>query len=293
MLIVGALQQLLELAVQRAVVARRLARSALGARGAEAVLNDFEDDSGLGRGLSAPPGRALLASVLLRPVAPPGSLYACTAAAALAACDACEGVAGVRAGVKWPNDLVAGPPGATAKLAGILAESDPGAPGGPPGSVAVVVGVGMNVDWAPEGATCVAALAAPGAGAPPTVPALLDALLDALARRVPLLDAEEGRAEVLGSLRERCVTLGRPVRVEAAGKGVVTGTAVRIDARGRLVVAAHAPQGGTGGAEVTVAAGEPSLDAHGRSRGRPDARAAGSWGNHPVSRLPPASWTTG
>lgn len=235
-----------------------LAEARAGARaGLVAVTDHQEAGRGrMGRRWEAPPGRALLASVLLRPVAPLGSLYACTAAAALAACDACEAVAGVRAGVKWPNDLVAGEPGTEAKLAGILAESDADAPGGPPGSVAVVVGVGLNALWAPEGATSLAALASPRRAAGLRVPALLDALLAALGTLVPKLDGPEGRGEIIDALRLRCVTLGRDVRVDVAGGEPVTGTAVRIDEQGHLVVACHDPGGGTGGPERSVAAGD-------------------------------------
>lgn len=229
--------------------------------GAPAGLVAVTEHQGAGRGRmgrrwEALPGRALLASVLLRPVAPLGSLYACTAAAALAACDACEAVAGVRVGVKWPNDLVAGEPGATAKLAGILAESDAGAPGGPPGSVAVVVGIGLNADWAPEGGISLSALAGPRRAAAVRVPALLAALLDALAPRVAQLDRREGRTEILDALRRRCVTLGHEVRVDVTGAAPVTGTAVRIDDQGHLVVACHDPGKGPGGPELVVAAGD-------------------------------------
>jgi BirA family biotin operon repressor/biotin-[acetyl-CoA-carboxylase] ligase len=97
----------------------------------------------LGRRWEAPPGTCLLVSVLLRPVLEPGQLHLCTSAVALAAADACAAVAGVSPAVKWPNDLLV----RGRKLAGVLAESDPAAPGGPEGSVAVVVGVGCNVDW--------------------------------------------------------------------------------------------------------------------------------------------------
>jgi BirA family biotin operon repressor/biotin-[acetyl-CoA-carboxylase] ligase len=226
----------------------------------------------LGRRWEAPPGTALLASVLLRPLAPPGSLYACTAAVALAAADACRTAAGVDPGIKWPNDLVVPARGGTPKLAGVLAEADPASPGGRAGSVAVVTGVGLNVAWAPEGATCVLAqlaASAPGRaagpsgagsdpGAPPggraagaLVEGLLAAWLDALGPRVPLLDTAEGRAAVIAELRGRCVTVGQRVRVDLGGGRVVTGTAVRVDTEGRLVLAP-----GGGAAETVVATGD-------------------------------------
>ncbi|MGH8982064.1 MAG: biotin--[acetyl-CoA-carboxylase] ligase, partial [Acidimicrobiales bacterium] len=182
-----------------------------------------------GRRWEAPPGRCLLASVLLRPVAPLGSLYAVTAAVALAAADACEDVSGVVAGVKWPNDLVVG----DRKLAGILAEADAAAPGGTEGSVAVVVGIGCNVSWddAP-GATCLAAHwdreVAPDA--------LLTAFLEQLAPRVARLDSQDGRRETVAELRRRCVTVGRDVRVEREGLAALDGLATGLDDDGHLLV---------------------------------------------------------
>src|SRR4029453_7351468 len=70
----------------------------------------------------SPPGGSLLLSVLLRPPAgvagaatmaaaaarPAGVAGAATRAAAVALAEAVEALAGVRAGLKWPNDLVVG-----------------------------------------------------------------------------------------------------------------------------------------------------------------------------------------
>jgi BirA family biotin operon repressor/biotin-[acetyl-CoA-carboxylase] ligase len=187
----------------------------------------------LGRRWEAPPGTCLLASVLLRPVLAPDQLHLCTVAVALAAADACWEVAGVRPSVKWPNDLeVDGK-----KLAGVLAEADPDAPGGADGSVAVVVGIGCNVDWpGPEGAggTSLAEAARPP-GRTVDREALLASLLGALGPRAEALGSARGRAGLAEELRSRCGTLGRAVRVELAG-GPITGTAVGLTGAGYLVV---------------------------------------------------------
>jgi BirA family transcriptional regulator, biotin operon repressor / biotin---[acetyl-CoA-carboxylase] ligase len=195
----------------------------------------------LGRRWEAPPGRCLLVSVLLRPAAPVAQLFTCTAAVALATSDACRLLAGVEVGVKWPNDLVI----EDEKVAGVLAESDATAPGGRPGSVAVVVGVGCNVDWHPPGATSIAAHAEVAVGRDP----LLEAMLSGLAARAPLLDTEAGRRATLEELRARCVTLGRGVRVERAAARPFVGVARGLDDEGRLVVATEA-------GDVAVAAGD-------------------------------------
>ena len=102
-----------------------------------------------GRTWEAPPGANLLVSFLLRPRLPLERRHLVVAAVALAAREACiatggEALAAV-VGLKWPNDLLAG----GQKLAGVLAEAD---------GDAVVVGMGLNVGWAPPGATCLSAL---------------------------------------------------------------------------------------------------------------------------------------
>lgn len=198
----------------------------------------------LGRRWEAPPGTCLLASVLLRPALEPGELHLCTAVVALAAADACERAAGVVPAVKWPNDLLCG----GRKVAGVLGESDPGAPGGPAGSVAVVVGVGVNVDWpGPDGAGGTSLSAE--AGRPVDREAVLAALLASVRRRAPSLDTAAGRRALAAELRRRCATVGTPVRVELAGRTVL-GTAVDCTDAGHLVV--EIP----GGAREVVAAGD-------------------------------------
>jgi len=152
-----------------------------------------------GRSWESRPGSSLLASVILRPV--PGLV---TLAAGLAAAEACEAVAGVAALLKWPNDVM-GPKG---KLGGILSEVV---------GDAVVVGVGLNLGWAPPGAAHM------GVGVD------RDALLQAW------LAGLDGPADILARYRERCATLGRPVRVELPS-GTVEGVADDVDEQGRLVV---------------------------------------------------------
>lgn len=152
-----------------------------------------------GRTWESRPGSALLVSVVLRPV--PGLV---TLAAGLAAADACQAVAGVAATLKWPNDILAG----DAKLGGVLSELV---------GDAVVVGLGVNLTWAPAGGACLG----PGVDR--------DALLAAY------LAALDEPAGVLARYRPRCSTLGRRVRVELPGATVV-GTAEDVDDEGRLVV---------------------------------------------------------
>ena len=174
----------------------------------------------------APPGASLLISVLFRPEFDASELHLCSAAMALAAAEACRKVAGVGPVLKWPNDLLV----RESKLAGVLAEAEFD------GSVAraVIVGLGLNVDWpGPDGVkgTCLRELSSE----PVDRELLLSALLDALSARRALLETATGRREVAAELRDRCITLGQRVRVELAAEAVV-GMAVEVDDAGHLVV---------------------------------------------------------
>ena len=158
----------------------------------------------LDRRWDAPPGANLLVSFLFRDVpSDPGELMR---RIALAAVDACASVAGVDVTLKWPNDLMVG----ERKLAGVLAERHPEGP--------VVVGLGLNVGWAPDGAARLGEDVVPRD--------VLDALLVAF-------DALP--AEIGPRYRQALSTLGRSVRVERVDD-VVEGVAADIEADGRLVV---------------------------------------------------------
>lgn len=86
------------------------------------------------------PGSSLLFSVIFR--RSHNEPFLLTMACSVAACRAVEGVAGVRAEIKWPNDLMVN----GRKLAGVLAEAS-WAKGNP----FVVVGMGINVNFDPSG----------------------------------------------------------------------------------------------------------------------------------------------
>ncbi len=160
-----------------------------------------------GRTWSAPAGRALLASVVLRDA---------PALLALASAVAVADVVGEAAQIKWPNDVLVG----GRKVAGILAE-------GRPQEGWAVLGIGINValrdhDLPPELAGRAAGLGLePGAIEP-----LLEALLVALELRL----AQEP-AQILAAYRARDALRGRELRWQH-GHGVAAG----IDDAGRLLV---------------------------------------------------------
>jgi BirA family biotin operon repressor/biotin-[acetyl-CoA-carboxylase] ligase len=178
----------------------------------------------LGRRWVAAPGSALLASVLLRPAVGVEDLARCTAGAGLSLAVAVERLAGVRAELKWPNDLVV----ADRKLAGLLAEADLGA-----GAVrAVVVGAGCNLTALaiPSDLTGAATSVETEGGAVPAAADLLDAYLDELDRVLGDLSG------VPAAARARSATIGRRVRVELGVRQAIEGRALDVTDSGALLV---------------------------------------------------------
>ena len=200
---------------------------------AEQVLGADHQTAGrgrLGRAWVAPPGASILCSVLVRP--PSGTdPHTVTTALGLAAAEAVESVAGVAVGIKWPNDLVAGRAAAPddRKLAGVLAESTVA-----DGRVdAVVVGIGLNVNWPddlPEELATTATSLRHLVGHDVDRTDLVVALLLALDRHL----AAAPRS-VRDGVSARSATVGRRVRIERAGDDLV-GVAAALTDDGRLVV---------------------------------------------------------
>ena len=195
----------------------------------------------------APPGSSLLVSVLLRPGRDPEQSAALTAAVGLAARHACAAVAGVEVALKWPNDLVAPTGAGERKVGGILAESRVAGEE----LEAVVVGLGLNVDWpdpvpAPLDEIAVA-LNHLGAEAVDRTELVVELLVD-LESRLRTIEAGH-RAAMWSEWREASATLGRRIRVETVTDRL-TGQAEDITDLGRLVVRTDA------GEEVEIGVGD-------------------------------------
>jgi BirA family biotin operon repressor/biotin-[acetyl-CoA-carboxylase] ligase len=206
----------------------------------------------LGRHWVAPPGSALLMSLVLR--GDPSWLATLPLAAAVAVCDA----AGPRALIKWPNDVVleraprprgasagekvvesgrTATAGALAKLAGILTE-------GRPQEGWAVLGIGLNVavrlrDLPAEIRLTAATLGLEPTAIEPTLEQLLAALQERLeTSREALLDAWQER----DALRGREVVWGpagaaRPAARAAYAEGSGgRGRAEGIDGEGHLLI---------------------------------------------------------
>jgi BirA family biotin operon repressor/biotin-[acetyl-CoA-carboxylase] ligase len=226
--------------VARTASTQDVVRAAAGA-GAPEGFCCVAGEQTAGRGRSgrrwlAPPGTALLVSLLLR--RPTSLATGVPLLAGLAVADTLADLAGVSCRVKWPNDVVAGP----GKLAGILTEVEAGG--------AIILGVGVNLTvpaFPPD---------VPGvsldrlAGAPYSWDAVLAAFLPQLGRRLQQVE-RDGIRSLRDDWTARAAGLGRPLRAEV-GTAVVEGTALGIDDDGALLVA-------TDQGRVRLVAGEVHL----------------------------------
>ena len=197
---------------------------------AGAVLVTEEQTAGRGRSgraWSCPPGAGLMFSVAVDVAAIPPARRAWTGVAlALAISSTFGSVAGVRAGLKWPNDVMVD----GAKCGGILAESI--------GDL-VVVGAGLNISLERAELPRADATSLRLAGAAVDRNVLLAGVLDEFGGVLATWRAAGGDVDVAG-LRPAylavCVTLGSSVRLELPGGGAALGTAVDVDADGAIVL---------------------------------------------------------
>ncbi|HEY8778517.1 MAG TPA: biotin--[acetyl-CoA-carboxylase] ligase [Solirubrobacterales bacterium] len=166
-----------------------------------------------GRSWTAPAGKALLYSAIVRPLEQRHLVL--PLAAPLAVAEAAEEVADVSCTIKWPNDVwIEG-----RKCAGVLIEARPQ-------DGWAVIGVGLNVSIEPNEFPEELRETATSLGNGATVDDALQALNDSLTRWV--------RAEpqaVLTAFRERDALRGQEVSW-ADGSGVADG----VDERGNLIV---------------------------------------------------------
>jgi BirA family transcriptional regulator, biotin operon repressor / biotin---[acetyl-CoA-carboxylase] ligase len=222
-----------------------LARAASGDDVAGAVLIAEHQTAGRGRhgrGWSASPRAQITMSVGVSVVDVPtagwGWLSLATGVAVVDAVAPLLEVSGVQAGLKWPNDVLAG----GGKLAGILAEvSKP----------VVVIGLGLNVTQSPEevdgpGATSLFDL---GVDAPDR-DQLVRSLLRELGGRIVAWRAARGADwQLAADYRARSLTIGTRVCAQLPGGKEIVGTASGIDDQGRLCIE-------SGGETVVVSAGD-------------------------------------
>jgi len=187
-----------------------------------------------GRSWDSEPGRDLTFSVILRPEIDPPRIGVLSLFASVCVAAAVEKLSGVKAALKWPNDVLL----PEKKVSGILSESM--FSGGNP--VTVVVGVGVNVNrehFPPDIAGKATSMRA-AAGRDFDLGETLSAILVEMESRYPF-GASGGRTpgavldDLIGEWTARSVVLGRTITVEQAGE-TVTGRAVSVAGDGSLML---------------------------------------------------------
>jgi BirA family biotin operon repressor/biotin-[acetyl-CoA-carboxylase] ligase len=179
----------------------------------------------LDRTWASPPRSSLLCSVVLRPRLDADELQLVVAAVALATRHALERLSGLRAQLKWPNDLIVG----DRKLGGLLAEIVV-----TPEGYDVVVGLGLNLTYeGPEQVKATSVRAETGVTLVPR--GALDIVLEELDPRREQLEHPEGRAALRRDYERALATIGKDVRIEQHD-GAVEGRARGVDDAGRLLV---------------------------------------------------------
>ena len=196
-----------------------------------------------GRSWVSPPGQGIYASLILRPRVVAAQIHQMTLLAAVVAAQTIEQTTRLEPSIRWPNDLLL----KERKVGGILTESAMER-----GSVGyVIVGMGLNVNGSraelPEVATSLA-IASHHAVDRLQV---LRVLLQTWERWYERWKAQ-GFDPVHRAFAQRCVTLGRMVRVRMRGAARV-GQAEEIDEDGGLVIRWES------GLEEVVRAGDVEL----------------------------------
>ena len=197
----------------------------MGAEGApdRTVLRADYQSAGRGRldrTWDAPAGANLLVSLLFRPV--PDRPHVLTQAVALAAVAVSADLCNVAVDLKWPNDLLIG----GTKVAGILAQAAPVASDGV--VPFVVVGIGLNLAWAPEGATSLSAHGWTQEVSPH------DFLLSMLPHIDHLLSVSDD--ELHETYVSKVATIGTRVRAQMPDGNDIVGRAIDVERDGRLVI---------------------------------------------------------
>jgi BirA family biotin operon repressor/biotin-[acetyl-CoA-carboxylase] ligase len=211
----------------------------------------------LGRAWASPPRAGVTVSVLLRPRAPQTTWGWVPLLTGLAVVRAVRATCGLRAVLKWPNDVLVeptptgAPDGAPSrspvaqpparKLAGVLAEVP--APG------AVVVGIGINVSTTREELPVDTATSLVLEGSA-TVDR--DTVLRAVLRslRATYDGWQDDPEPVRAAYREACDTLGRRVVVSLPDGSGLEGDATGVDDVGRLLLWGGATETAVGAGDV-------------------------------------------
>ena len=186
-----------------------------GEDGTAIVANEQTGGRGrLGRSFASPKGKGIYLTMLYRPALTPAQALELTACAAVAVCAGIENAAGVRPGIKWPNDIVLH----RRKLCGILTEM---AVEGETGSLQyIIIGIGINVNHSPDDfppdVKDIAISLRQALGSPvqrgPLCAAVINAMDDCLIRWLA------GDGSLRDEYRHRCLTVGQQVLLLQNGR---------------------------------------------------------------------------
>lgn len=185
----------------------------------------------LGRTWVSPPKKNIYMSVILRPEIEPKDATLLTIMTAVSCAKGVMKSTGLKAEIKWPNDLMI----SNKKLGGILTEmkSDPD------GIVFAVIGIGINVnsktkkDFPPD-IRGIATSIKEELGKIQSRTFIIAEILKELEHWYNVL-LNEGRKPLFDEWKRLSATLGRKVRV-TAGDNVFTGVAEDIDKGGMLIL---------------------------------------------------------
>lgn len=203
-----------------------------------------------GRAWLSPPGLNLYLSCLKRFDAGFAALSGLSLALGVIVLRALDALGIAGAGLKWPNDVLAGRDGAGGKLAGILVELA----GEYQGPCAAVIGIGLNLRLTPalreQAGQPACDLAALAGGTPPDRNRVAAALIAAL---VEGLDEFErgGFAGFVEDYARHDLLRGVPLRLSGA-LGELDGIGAGVDARGALLLQSESGLRSIDSADVTV-----------------------------------------
>jgi BirA family biotin operon repressor/biotin-[acetyl-CoA-carboxylase] ligase len=195
-------------------------------------------------------GESLLMSLVLRPPVPPAQAPQLSLVGAVAVVDALGACAGLRAAIRWPNDVLVG----ERKICGMLPEAATSAPGV---LGHLVLGIGLNVNQAefPEPLRKLATSVRMETGRVTVIGEVLEAVLSALDRWYARY-LEAGMHGIREAWLERSRSLGRRVSVRDGGEGV----AVDLGYDGALVLRSD------GGETLRILAGDVTMEAPNAAR---------------------------
>jgi BirA family biotin operon repressor/biotin-[acetyl-CoA-carboxylase] ligase len=190
----------------------------------------------LDRSWQSPKDAGLYLSVVLRPRLTMSAWPLITLMTALAVSDALMKASGLRADIKWPNDLCVN----ERKLCGILAETIDTEDG-----MAAVVGIGINLkaDSLPATVSDLATSVEAATGRMPEGERVIRELVKAIGERYELLQCPQGDEH---TIREWCANssyaVGRQVRVglgndtfEGITRGLESDGALRVETKGEKI----------------------------------------------------------